>query len=241
MLGRMLPALGSIGVWFCLVGAIGNAAEPSFERNALQHRAGMSLSSACVANAELTAARNVQHPAQPLDGTSRYYLRPWFGDLVDRVRVIWNARLNDQMEFVRGLIAPGSRAQTYGYQLYIAPSQGAPDPESTPQLLLLAHELVHTAQYVRYGEDLARFCHEYMQGWVQSRGVYAQNPLEQEAFDTAFAFAQWLGQQTLAPSKTESMVYQHEGDRRPARQTHLPRRLLRVDTDRQVPLRQSSR
>lgn len=242
MLWKMAAVLGIACGWFCLVGDTSDATMLFSSVNAQQHRAGIALeSSVCVANAELTSARNILHPAQPLDTTAQYYLRPWFGDLVDKVRLTWNARLNDHLGFANGILTQGSRAQTYGYQVYIAASQGARDPESPQQLLLLAHELVHTAQYVRYGENLAHFCHEYMQGWAQSRGVYKQNPLEHEAFDTAFAFAQWLGQQVPAASQTDSMIYLHGGDRQPARQTRIPRRLPRVDTDRQRPLRQSSR
>jgi hypothetical protein len=198
-------------------------------------------SSACAANAEITSARNMPASGQPLDTTARYYLRPWFGGLVDKVRVIWSARLTDQVELAKRVLTRGSRAQTYGYQVYIAPSQGARDPESAQQLILLAHELMHTAQYVRYGENLARFCQEYMQGWAQSGWIYEQNPLEREAFDTAFAFAQWLGQQIPATSKTASTVYRHEGDHQPARQTRIPLRVPRVDTERQMSLHQSRR
>lgn len=240
MLWQLAALLVIVLGWLCPVAAAQDATWPGIGTQ--QRRAGIALgSSVCIANAELTAAQNRQHPAQPLDTTAQYYLRPWFGDLVDTVRVIWNARLTDQLEFARRLLIQGSRAQTYGYQMYIAPSQGARDPESTEQLLLLAHEFVHTAQYVRYGENLARFCHAYMQGLVQSAGVYEQNPLEQEAFDTAFAFAHWLGQQAAATSQTDSTVYLHQGDRPPARQTRIPRRVPRIDADRQVPVPQSRR
>ena len=240
MLWKTAAVLAVALGWFCLVGEAIDATLPGI--GAQQRRAGMDLgSSICVANAEMTSARNTLTPGQPLDTTAQYYLRPWFGALVDKVRVIWNARLNDQLELAKRFLTQGSRAQTYGYQVYIAPSQGARAPESAQQLLLLAHELVHTAQYVRYGENLARFCQEYVQGWAQSGGVYEQNPLEREAFDTAFAFAQWLSQQVPAAAKTDSLVYLHGGDRPPARQTRIPRLVPRVDTDRQIPLPQSNR
>ena len=206
----------------------------------LQRRDRMSLgSSACVANAEITYARNVQRPSRPLDATAQYYLRPWFGDLVDKVHVVWQARLNDHLEIFTRVLTGRSRAQTYRYQVYIAPSEGAWDPGNPRQLLLLAHELVHTEQYVRSGESLTRFCQEYVQSWEQSNGVYTQNSLEQEAFEKAFAFAQWLGQQVPSTSKADQVVYLHEGDKPPARQTLIPRRLPLRNTFPQKPAPQA--
>lgn len=218
-----------LSVALCWLSLVGEARYVSWAYPAapvLQRRDSMSLgSSACVANAEITYARNAQRPSQPLDATTQYYLRPWFGDLVDKVHVVWQARLNDNLEIFRGVLTGGSRAQTYGYQVYIAPSERAWDPGNSRQLLLLAHELVHTEQYVRAGESLPRFCQEYMQGWAQRSGVYAQNPLEQEAFEKSFAFAQWLGQQVPSASQADRIVYFHEGDKPPARQTLIPRRV----------------
>jgi hypothetical protein len=225
-----------------LVGEAVDTTSPWPGGGAQRRRAGMTLgSSICVANAELTATRNTHIAAQPLDPTARYYLHPWFGDLVDKVRVVWNARLNDRLELARRVLAQGSHAQTYGYRIYIASSQGTREPESALQLILLAHELVHTAQYVRYGADLTRFCQEYIRGWEQSGGVYTHNPLEQEAFNTAFAFAQWLNRLVPAAAKAESLSYVHQGDRRPARQTRIPRRVPRIDSHRQIPLPSLSR
>jgi hypothetical protein len=237
MVWKTALALVSVLGWLCCVGAAVDATSPGPGVGAPQPRTGMTLGSRiCVANAEITATRNLQTAAQPLDATAQYYLRPWFGDLVEKVRVIWHARLNDHLELAGRVFSAGSYAQTYGYQVYIASSQGAREPESAPQLVLLAHELVHTAQYVRYGEDLARFCHAYIQGWEQARGVYKHNPLEQEAFNTAFAFAQWLGRLKPAATQADSLVYVHQGDRQAARQTRIPRRLPRVDADRRLPL-----
>lgn len=181
--------------------------------------------SACMANADITRARNRQRLAQPLDTTAQYYLRPWFGALVDSVRVVWQAKLNDRLVLGRRVVGQGSRAQTYGYQIYVAPSQSPRDPGDPLQLLLLAHELVHTEQFMRYGARLTRFCQAYVAAWEHSAGVYADNPLEQEAFDKAFAFAQWLAQQLPATPQGERLLYTHEGEGPQGRQLALPRRL----------------
>jgi hypothetical protein len=218
-----------------LVGEVCRVSWASSTTSVLQRYNDMSLgSSACVANAEVTHARNARRPSQPLDATAQYYLRPWFGDLVDKVRVVWKARLNDHIEIARRVLPGGSRAQTYGYQVYMAPSQRARDPGNPHQLILLAHELVHTEQYVRAGESLPRFCQEYVQNWAQSGGVYAQNPLEQEAFEKAFVFAQWLGRQVPSAAPADQMAYRHEGDKPPARQTLIPRRVPQRDAAPQM-------
>lgn len=238
---QLVTALVVLLGWFCCMYEEVHAIQGVTTMRVQQHRPGLSLGgSACVANAELTYARNAQQPALPLDATAQAYLRPWFGNLVDKVRVVWNARLNDSLEIGRQVLARGSRAQTYGYQVFVSPSQGARDPGSTGQLLLLAHELVHVAQYVRYRESLERFCHEYVQGWARHGGVYNQNPLEQEAFEAAFEVAQWLGQQVRSASKADTMAYVHEGDRLPARKTLLPRRVPVIDASHQQATQQRS-
>jgi hypothetical protein len=178
-----------------------------------------------VANAEITYARNTQRPSRPLDTTAQFYLRPWFGALVERVQVVWRARLNDHVELMRRVITDGSRAQTYGYTIYVAPRMGAQDAGSASQLVLLAHELVHVEQYIRAGERLTRFCEVYMQGWAQAQGVYTHNPLEDEAFEKAFAFAQWLGQQVPVSTVPERLLYRYEGDQTPLRETLIPKRV----------------
>lgn len=210
-----------LGLWWAALTPLGAAAQDGASRHSP-----LSLrDSACVASAELTYARNTQHPSRPLDATAQRYLRPWFGALLDKVQVMWRAQLNDHLEIMRYVLTSGSRAQTYGYTIYVAPSQGASDPGNTRQLLLLAHELVHVEQYLRAGESLARFCQAYMQGWAEGGGVYRRNPLEQEAFEKTFAFAQWLGQQVPAATKAESIPYGHEGEKGTPRQTLIPRRV----------------
>ncbi|MGE3540660.1 MAG: DUF4157 domain-containing protein [Candidatus Tectimicrobiota bacterium] len=182
-------------------------------------------SRACVVNAELTQNRNRRLPAQPLDATVVAYLRPWFGSLVEPVRVVWQARLNDRFVLGGEVLARGSRAQTYGYHIYVAASQGAADPGSSLQLLLLAHELVHTEQFVQAGGRVSRFCQAYIQGWEQRGGIYTANPLEQEAFERTFALAQWLAEQFPEAARRDPVLYTHEGEGPQGRTVMLPRRL----------------
>lgn len=238
---QLVTALVVLLGWLCFMYGEVQAIQSFTTMRVQQRRPGLSLDgSACVANAELTYAWNAQQPALPLDATAQAYLRPWFGNLVDKVHVVWNARLNDRLAVDGQVLARGSRAQTYGPQVFISSSQGVRDPGSTRQLLLLAHELVHTAQYVRYRESLERFCHEYIQGWAQHGGAYAQNPLEQEAFEAAFEVAQWLGQQARSASQADTMVYFHGGDRPPARKTLIPRRVPIIDASHQQATQQRS-
>lgn len=127
--------------------------------------------------ARLMAERNP--PGRPLPDPVRATLRPFFGDLVDRVRVVWDASLLDQWSFGRHAVRPSDwGGQTYGDRIYLDQSESPGDPG---QLLLLAHELVHSRQAEAAG-GLESFGAEYFKGYYLGGMSYEGNALEREAF-----------------------------------------------------------
>ncbi|MBE9040488.1 DUF4157 domain-containing protein [Oscillatoriales cyanobacterium LEGE 11467] len=127
--------------------------------------------------------------SQPLDETQKRYFRPHFGDLVDRVYIIYNAQLMDEWVSASFRIDLGrSNAQVYGNRIYL---RDAYKPDDFDQLVLLAHELVHVRQYEQFG-GLEEFGYRYFQEYKRADQSYKNNPLEQEAFEFEKQFSRWL-------------------------------------------------
>ncbi len=127
--------------------------------------------------------------AQELNEEQKYYLRYHFGDLVDRVEVVYNAKLmEDWIAASLRLNFGHSNAQVYGNRIYI---KDAYKPDDFNQLVLLAHELVHVEQYHELG-GLEQFGYHYFQEYKKANQVYQKNRFEQEAFEFEAEFAAWL-------------------------------------------------
>jgi Domain of unknown function (DUF4157) len=128
--------------------------------------------------AQIMAIRNPQ--GVPLDATQKSYLRPLFGDLVDRVTVVYQAKLLDRWSqggketHIGGV---DSSAQTYCDRIYI---RAADRPHNTDRLVLLAHELTHSQQCHQAG-GISKFGERYFQGYYQGGKTYQNNPLEKSA------------------------------------------------------------
>jgi hypothetical protein len=128
--------------------------------------------------AQIMAIRNPQGIA--LDESEKGLLRPLFGNLVDRVRVVYNAQLLDRWSqggketHIGGV---DSSAQTYCDRIYI---RARYKPHDTDRLVLLAHELTHSQQCDRAG-SINRFGERYFQGYYQGGQNYQDNPLEKSA------------------------------------------------------------
>ncbi len=72
-----------------------------------------------------------------LKGHQKEMLRPYFGSLVDRIRVTYKAT-----------IPRNASAQAFRYELYLEdPYRGPDDPLYYDQLIQLAHEMTHSLQY----------------------------------------------------------------------------------------------
>lgn len=136
---------------------------------------------------------------QPLDEIQKHYLRPHFGDLVDRVDVIYNATLLDEWVAASFRLNFGrSNAQVYGNKIYVKSDYKR---GSVKQLILLAHELVHVQQYERLG-SLNEFGYEYFKEYERAGQSYRHNIMEREAFEFEAEFAKWLSQELRkAPEK----------------------------------------
>jgi Domain of unknown function (DUF4157) len=128
--------------------------------------------------AQIMAIRNAE--GIPLDAAQKGYLRPLFGDLVDRVTIVYQAQLLDRWsqdgkETHIGTV--NSAAQTYCDRIYI---RAAYKPRRTDGLILLAHEMTHSQQCQQAG-GISKFGKNYFQGYDRGGQVYENNPLEKSA------------------------------------------------------------
>lgn len=132
--------------------------------------------------------------SQYLDETQKRYLRPYFGDLVDNVVVIYNANLMDDWLYGGFSIDIGQGdfvAQTYCERIYVV----APyNPGDSGQLVLLAHELIHSRQCKQFG-GAGKFGYQYFREFKTAGQSYENNKLEREANDFERQFAGWLSNQ----------------------------------------------
>jgi Domain of unknown function (DUF4157) len=124
-------------------------------------------------------------PAQALTPYQKDSLRPFFGDLVDRVRVRYGALLAGETVIADRRLSWGYEGQTFGHDIYLV----APLAETAHgQLRMLAHELTHSMQYEREHGIGRDFFRSYCRAWFDSGLEYASNRYEQEAR----AFADWV-------------------------------------------------
>ncbi len=128
--------------------------------------------------AQIMAIRNPQGIG--LDASQKVFLRPLFGNLVDRVTVVYGAQLLDRWSqggketHIGGV---DSSAQTYCDRIYIRDRHR---PHDTDRLVLLAHELTHSQQCDRAG-GMIKFGESYFQGYYRGGQIYQNNPLEKSA------------------------------------------------------------
>ncbi|WP_156800371.1 hypothetical protein [Thalassoporum mexicanum] len=148
------------------------------------------------AGANTMQARNGQ--GKSLDIGQKQALRPHFGKLVDRVRVSYGAQMLDRWE-VDGkpllLSSVESSAQAFCDRIYVK----APYAKNAPnQLILLAHELVHSKQCQDLG-GIEGFGYAYFKAYKLANQVYRDNKLEVEAFKFQNQFANQLGYRLVIP------------------------------------------
>ncbi len=158
--------------------------------------------------AQIMALRNPQGVA--LNKTQKGYLRPLFGDLVDRVTVVYQAKLLDRWSqggketHIGGV---DSSAQTYCDRIYIR----APDrPQHTDQLVLLAHEMTHSQQCHQAG-GIAKFGERYFQGYDQGGQTYQNNPLEKSARAIEQQFTRQLCHTISCPPRSGRYYVNYKG------------------------------
>lgn len=144
-------------------------------------------------------ANNVS--SQELDNIQKEYLRPYFGSLVDRVEIAYNAKLMEDWlhtDFKIDIGQVDAVAQTYCQRIYIEDSY---KPRDYRQLIILAHELVHSGQCQQLG-GASQFGYHYFKEYKKAGQSYINNLMEIMADKFEKQFAGWLSQQ-LANSQID--------------------------------------
>jgi Domain of unknown function (DUF4157) len=158
--------------------------------------------------AQIMALRNPQ--GIPLDAAQKGYLRPLFGDLVDRVTIVYQAKLLDRWSqdgketHIGGV---NSAAQTYCDRIYI---RAAHQPRKTDGLILLAHEMTHSQQCQQAG-GIDKFGKRYFQGYFQGGQTYENNPLEKSAWAVEKKFARLLCNSIDCPPRSGRYYVNYKG------------------------------
>jgi hypothetical protein len=133
-----------------------------------------------------------RHPQPvPLTALQKRYLRPIFGNLVDRVRVNYQAQLLDRWHNGSQTVHFGnvdSAAQAYCDRLYLRDTH---QDTHTAQLTLLAHELTHSQQCDQLGGAIS-FGSDYFRRYYQAGQRYEDNHLEKAAQRTEAQFVRHL-------------------------------------------------
>ncbi len=118
--------------------------------------------------------------SEPLSKELRDELRPWFGNLVDSIRISWNSGLlthwrvmGHDVIFDQNLLA-----QTFGNEIFIREEPN----NNIERIALIGHELQHGAQY-RAAGSVTGFARKYCKAFYDSNFSYSDNALELEAFE----------------------------------------------------------
>jgi hypothetical protein len=155
--------------------------------------------------------KNVKNGSQDLDATQKRYLRPHFGNLVDRVQVIYKAQLMDTWSALGKEVHLGeveSDAQTYCDRIYVRESY---KPNDSSQTVLLAHELIHSKQCENLG-GMTQFGYHYFKEYKRGGQNYANNAMEKEAKAFEGQFEGWLSQEIVNPSAANQDLQQQGAD-----------------------------
>jgi Domain of unknown function (DUF4157) len=158
--------------------------------------------------AQIMAMRNLG--GVELNKAQKGYLRPLFGNLVDRITVQYQAKLLDRWEQDGQETHIGeidSAAQTYCRRIYLRDAYKSGDTE---QVALIAHEMTHSQQCDRVG-GIGKFGFDYFQGYYRGGKNYQNNPLEKSARSMETKFARQLCQQVSCPPKSGRFYVNYKG------------------------------
>ena len=123
---------------------------------------------------------------ESLDASLKNALRPHFGGLVDRVTLHWGTPGLDKWSANKigiNLSGTESDGQTYGRDIYLDLQK--PSSYSQYVVKLIIHEMVHSAQYKKWGSSLSNFGYHYFKNYKKAGQNYENNPLEKEAKERA--------------------------------------------------------
>ena len=125
-----------------------------------------------------------------LGTTRKQLLRPFYGSLVDRVRIHYDARPITEWRVLGRTIRVGMEVggQALGYDVYVMRPKNLSDSDQTETV---AHELQHVAQFEEAGVSWG-FAVRYCGALWDSDFSYRSNALEVEARDQAEAIASCL-------------------------------------------------
>ncbi len=158
--------------------------------------------------AQIVAIRNPQGSA--LTAEQKSLLRPLFGDLVDRVTVVYGAKLLDRWSqggketHIGGV---DSSAQTYCDRIYVRDRY---KPHDSDLLVLLVHELTHSQQCDRAG-GIVKFGERYFLGYYRGGQSYQDNPLEKSARAMEEKFTRQLCSAIACPPKSGRYYVNYKG------------------------------
>ncbi len=130
------------------------------------------------------AAKNSTLPAKSLSSWQKEHLRPYFGNLVDRVKIKYGATTLDNWRVGNFRISIPSDGQTFCNDIYITQRYNRNDRNL---LSLITHEMVHSLQCERLG-GASNFGYKYFKEYKRANQVYRNNKLEREAYDFAKKF-----------------------------------------------------
>jgi len=142
--------------------------------------------------------------SQGLYQSQKIYLRPHFGDLVDRVQVVYNAQMMDTWSAFGKEIRLGgveSAAQTYCDRIYVRDSY---NPNDFNQVILLAHELTHSKQCEKLG-GMTQFGYHYFREYKRGGQNYPNNIMEKEAEAFQEQFAGWLSGEIASQNQSSDI------------------------------------
>ena len=134
-----------------------------------------------------------------LDDIQKKYLRPYYGNLVDQVVVVYNARMMNEWTALGYKIPLGgveAAAQTYCNRIYVGDSY---QKGNRAQLLLLAHELRHSQQCQELGGE-GKFGYHYFREYKRAGLSYENNALERSAEERANTIARSVPNDLIAAS-----------------------------------------
>jgi hypothetical protein len=140
-----------------------------------------------------------------LDDIQKKYLRPHYGNLVDQVVVVYNAKMMNEWTALGQKIPLGgveSAAQTYCNRIYVRDSY---QKGNWDQLLLLAHELRHSQQCQELGGE-GKFGYHYFREYKRAGLSYENNALERSAQERANTIARNVPDNIVASLSTGKMI-----------------------------------
>lgn len=118
--------------------------------------------------------------ARPLDAATKMALRPIFGNLVETVRVSYDARLPPRVVINGRELTVAPAAMTFGSSIFVLSAEKRQNASALDTLVLTVHEMTHAMQAQRAG-GFYGFAVAYCRDIIASGFNYYDIGLEHEA------------------------------------------------------------